>query len=333
LAGVVDYDPAELVLTLRPGTPLSEVETLLSANGQMFAFDPFDPLRHLEKGATVGGMVAAGLAGSRRLTRGSVRDHLLGFTAVSGRGEIFVAGGKVVKNVTGFDLSKVMCGSWGRLAVITELTLKVLPAAQMETTLVVLGLNPKAAHTVMTRALGSRADVSAAAYLPARLGDCSKVLLRLEGVPVSITARVPILSQALVGYDLQEVAEGSFLWREIASLSVFAEAARLWRIVLPSREMPALAQLLEEQSATWFADWAGGLVWTDWSGVTDVLRNHVANAHGHAMLIRADVETFAYVPALHPQMQGVARLEERVRRAFDPASVFETGRFGGGYAD
>jgi len=161
LAGVVDYDPAELVLTVRPGTPLSEISTLLADAGQMFAFESLDPAPMLgsDARATIGGMVAAGLAGSRRLTRGSVRDHLLGFSAVSGRGESFVAGGKVVKNVTGYDLAKLVSGSWGRLAALTELTLKVLPASAMCRTRVVSGLSPADARLAMARLLLGNATV------------------------------------------------------------------------------------------------------------------------------------------------------------------------------
>lgn len=329
LAGVVDYDPAELVLTVRPGTPLSDIEALLTANGQMLAFEPFDPARGSPRAATIGGMVAAGLAGSRRLTRGSVRDHLLGFTAVSGRGELFVAGGKVVKNVTGYDLSKLMCGSWGRLAAMTELTLKVLPAPAEELTLVVSGLEPEEARKAMAMALASRAEVAAAAYLPASSGNPSQVLLRLEGIAVSIAARVPILATALGDVELQPGAEAATLWRDIADLKPLDAAANHWRIVLPARAMPRLAAMLEEQKSAWFSDWAGGLVWTDWSGDPGKLRTTVEQVGGHAMLVKASDEIRNMVPALHPQSLGVARLEERVRRAFDPSGVFETSRFGG----
>lgn len=333
ISGVVDYDPAELVLTVRPGTPLAQVEAMLAAKGQILAFDPFDLARGQATGATVGGMIAAGLAGSRRLTRGSVRDHLLGFTAVSGRGEIFVAGGKVVKNVTGFDLSKLMCGSWGRLAVMTEVTLKVLPASEMEKTFAVAGLTPESARKAMSAALGSQADVTAAAYLPGTGGVVSQTLLRLEGFAPSIAARIPILARAVDGCNMIDLADGADRWREIARLSMLSGATRLWRIVLPARDMPALAELLDRQGSKWLADWAGGLVWTDWSGDAALLRDWLTRVGGHAMLLRADDETHTRVPMLHPQGAGLAKLEERVRRAFDPAGVFETRRFGNNHAN
>jgi glycolate oxidase FAD binding subunit len=333
IAGVVDYDPAELVLTVRPGTPLAEVEAMLATKGQMLAFDPFDLARGQAKGATVGGMIAAGLAGSRRLTRGSVRDHLLGFTAVSGRGEIFEAGGKVVKNVTGYDLSKLMCGSWGRLAVMTEVTLKVLPAPEIEKTFAIAGLTPEAARKTMAAALGSQADVAAAAYLPGLSDAVSQTLLRLEGIAPSIAARIPILARAVNGCDIADVANGAARWTEIARLSALAGADRLWRIVLPARELPALAEMMERQDAKWLADWAGGLVWTDWPGDAELLRDHLTRVGGHATLLRADEETRSRVPMLQPQGAGITKLEERVRRAFDPAGVFETERFGNDHAN
>jgi len=333
IAGVVDYDPAELVLTVRPGTPLAEVEALLAANGQMLAFEPWDLTRSSGPGATIGGMVAAGLAGPRRVTRGSVRDHLLGFAAVSGRGERFVAGGKVVKNVTGYDLSKLMCGSWGRLAVLTELTLKVLPAPPLMRTLAIFGLEAATARLAMAKALGSRADVAAAAYLPGS-GECpSRVLLRLEGIAPSIAARIDILAQALSDVELADMEDGNGEWGAVAGLSSLAGASQLWRIVLPARAMPELGQMLDAHGAAWLADWAGGLVWTGWTGEPAPIRAYAESAGGHAMLVRADGETRARIPTFHPQSAGIVRLEARVRRAFDPAGVFETGRFGDGHAD
>ena len=184
-AGVVDYDPPELVLTVRAGTPLAEVQALVAGEGQMLAFDPFDHAAILGGAprATIGGVIAAGVSGPARLSRGAARDHLLGFTAVSGRGEKFVAGAKVVKNVTGYDLPKLITGSWGRLAAITELTLKVLPAPQTQRTLVARGLDPAAAVAAMARAMGSAAEVSAAAHLPAWQGG-PVTALRLDGFPI-----------------------------------------------------------------------------------------------------------------------------------------------------
>jgi glycolate oxidase FAD binding subunit len=189
-AGVVDYDPPELVLTVGAGTPLAQIEALVASEGQMLAFDPFDHGAMLgnDGGATIGGIIAAGVAGPARLSRGGARDHLLGFTAVSGRGEKFVAGAKVVKNVTGYDLPKLMAGSWGRLAALTELTLKVLPAPRTQQTLVMRGLDPAGAVAAMARAMGSAAEVTAAAHLPDWRGE-AMTALRLDGFAESVAAR------------------------------------------------------------------------------------------------------------------------------------------------
>ncbi len=183
LSGVIDYDPAELVLTVRAGTRLDEIETLLASEGQMLTFEPFDfgPVFGRTSGAsTIGGVVGAGLAGSRRLSAGNVRDHVLGFSAVSGSGEIFKAGGRVVKNVTGYDVSKVMTGSWGRLALLTEISLKVLPRPRETLTLALRGLPVDPAMTAMAKAMRSQAELAAGAYVPR--DQSSLTLFRLEGV-------------------------------------------------------------------------------------------------------------------------------------------------------
>ena len=239
-AGVVDYDPPELVLTVRAGTPLAEVEALVAGEGQMLAFDPFDHGAMLgnDGGATIGGVVAAGVAGPARLSRGGARDHLLGFTAVSGRGEKFVAGAKVVKNVTGYDLPKLMAGSWGRLAALTELTLKVLPRPREKLTLALRGLTEQTAISAMAKALGSSAEVSACAHLPEAEGQGgSLTLLRLQGVGPSVAARAAGLEALLasVGATVRLAnADAEEHWRSLTTLALLGSGP-LWRIsVAPS---------------------------------------------------------------------------------------------------
>src|SRR5215468_6495527 len=170
LSGIVDYAPEELVVTLRAGTSMREVEDLLAQRNQMLAFEPPDlgPLLAQEAGqGTLVGTLMGNLAGPRRLSAGAARDHLLGFSGVNGRGETFKSGGRVVKNVTGYDLSKLMAGSWGTLAVLTEVTLKVLPRPQTEATVLLHGIDEPTAGRVMTAAVTSSCDVSGAAHLPA----------------------------------------------------------------------------------------------------------------------------------------------------------------------
>lgn len=322
LSGVVDYDPAELVLTLRPATPLAEVQALLAGAGQMLAFEPWGA-----PGATIGGTVAAGVAGSRRVTAGSARDHLLGFAAVSGRGERFVAGAKVVKNVTGYDLPKLMAGSWGRLGAMTELTLKVLPAPRETVTLAAAGLAPAAAHAAMACALGSNAEVSAAAHLSRGV-----TLLRVAGFGPSVAARCAILPGLLAGHcPLQRLdeADAEPLWAE-AMTGAALRGAVLWQVHLPPRQAPAVIAALDEAglATDWAMDWGGARIWLATDAQSDRLRAMVTPFGGEATLVRAPEPMRARVPALHPRTPGVAALEQRVRRAFDPAGVFATGRFG-----
>jgi len=331
--GIVDYDPAELVLTVSAGTPLAEVEALVAGEGQMLAFEPFDHGRLLGAVAgvaTIGGVVAAGVAGSRRVTTGSVRDHLLGFRAVSGRGEEFVAGAKVVKNVTGYDLPKLMAGSWGRIAAMTELTLKVLPRPRVTATLIADGLGDRAALAAMTRALGSHAEVSAAAHLPAEANaGTAATLFRVAGFAPSVEARcvmLPDMLRASCSLRRAEPSEADQLWTRVRDASPL-DGPTLWRVHVPPSAACGVTVSLAPMGARWLFDWGGGLVWLACEAPAADVRAAAAAAGGQAMLVRAPDAIWASVPAQHPRAGGVMALERRVRRAFDPAGVFETGRF------
>jgi glycolate oxidase FAD binding subunit len=317
LNGVVDYDPAELVLTVRPGTPLAEVQALVAAQGQMLAFEPYGA-----PGATIGGTIAAAVAGSRRVTAGSARDHLLGFTAISGRGESFVAGAKVVKNVTGYDLPKLMAGSWGRLGAMTELTLKVLPAPRCTVTLVAEGLTPEAAHALMAAALGSNADVSAAAHLARGI-----TLLRVAGFAPSVEYRCQALPRLLAAHgslSRMEEAEAAPLWHEAMTGDALKGAIR-WRVHLPPRLAPYFIDISGPDD--WAMEWGGGRLWLGFDLPVRVPRKLAEADGGEAFLVQAAPEIRARIPAFQPRAKGVAELEARVRRAFDPLDVFVTGRF------
>jgi glycolate oxidase FAD binding subunit len=334
LTGVIDYDPAELVLTVRPGTPLAEVEALLAGRGQMLAFDPYDhgPLFGGEAGrTTIGGVVAAGVNGSLRLSGGGVRDHLLGFRAVSGRAEAFAAGAKVVKNVTGYDLPKLAAGSWGRLFAMTELTLKVLPRPPVRATRAIEGLEPGEAVRLMAAVMGSQAEVGAAAYVPAALrSGRSLTALRILGFCPSVAARCEMVERLLAAHGaalaLAEDEDAAF-WQGMRALDALAGDAPLWRVNVPPSGGPAVVAALDPLGARWVLDWAGGLVWLAFDGDPALVRDAAARAGGHAMLVRAPEAMRATVPALQPPVAGVGALETRVRRAFDPEGVFETGRF------
>ena len=332
--GVQDYDAPELMLTAGAATPLAEVQALLRQQGQMLAFAPFDhaPMFGRPAGAaTLGGVVAAGVAGSQRLTQGGARDHLLGFQAVSGRGEVFIGGAKVVKNVTGYDLPKLMAGSWGRLAALTQVTLKVLPRPRLRTTRLLFGLTPAEAVRLMAEAMGSKAEVAAAAHLSRHPGfDGPLTALRLQGFPISVKARSAMLDTLLAGRggveSLHEEACEAF-WDEVATARPLPTAPPLWRINVAPSAAPSLLAALEPLEGTWLLDWAGGLVWIASEGDAQGVRTAAEAAGGHAMLVRGPLGLRTATPALQPPAPGVAALEARIRRAFDPSGVFETGRF------
>ncbi len=220
LNAVASYEPSELIITVEAGAPLADVKSLIDARNQQFAFDPMDtaPLLGTAGIGTIGGMIGAGLAGPRRIRAGGARDHLLGAHAVSGFGDSFKTGGKVVKNVTGYDLCKLLTGSWGTLAVMTEVTLKVMPRPETERTLVLRGLDDIAANRAMTAALGSPFDVSSAAHLPssvfrpangalATLASQGQAvtLLRLEGIEASAVSRAASLTKLVAEFGAAEL--------------------------------------------------------------------------------------------------------------------------------
>ncbi len=342
--GVTFYEPDELVIALRPGTPLAEVEATVAARGQMLAFEPPDlgPLYGLRAGTgTIGGVIATNLSGPRRIKAGAARDHMLGLRAVSGRGEIFKSGGRVVKNVTGYDLSKGLTGSFGTLAVFTEVTLKVLPAAKTETTLAIEGLSDAAAVAALCRALGSPADVSGAAHLPegvASLGfDGPATLIRIEGVPPSVTDRAGRLTALLadVGPARQIAADESrAAWRAVGGVAPFVGTDEtVWKISVAPTTGPKLTARLAALGGRCFYDWGGGLVWLALPAASDAASGArairaaiAAEGGGHATLVRAPDATRAAVPVFEPQPAPLAALTRRLKTQFDPLGLLNPGR-------
>ncbi len=346
LSGVTLYEPEELVLAARAGTPLAEVEALLAEHGQQFAFEPMDYgplLGGPPGGGTVAGMLAANLSGPRRLKAGAARDHVLGISAVSGRGEAFKSGGRVVKNVTGYDLSKGLAGSWGTLAVLTDVTFKVLPKAETETTLALRGLSDASAAGAMALAMGSAAEVSSAAHLPenvapradAALAGASATLLRLEGVAPSVTSRLGQLAQTLGTFPDHELLQGDAsarVWQAIRDCRPFADGGErpVWRVSVAPAAGPTLVDLLRrEAAADAFYDWQGGLVWLrmDFDPEADLVRRLVRQAGGgHATLVRAAPQWRAAIPVFEPQAEALAALAARLKHEFDPHGVLNPGR-------
>lgn len=344
LTGVTLYEPEELVLSARAGTPLAEIEALLEKHGQQLAFEPMDCSALLGSGGsgTLGGTLAANLAGPRRLKAGSARDHVLGIAAVSGRGDAFKSGGRVVKNVTGYDLSKAMAGSWGTLAAVTDVTFKVLPAAEDESTLALRGLTDDQASIVMAAAMGSSAEVSSAAHLPegvagsvAGLGSGAATLVRVEGFGPSVKSRVGLLKKLFADAREIELHSGKnsrALWRGIRDCAPFADGTEkpVWRIsVAPTAGHDVALAIRQHAPATVFYDWQGGLVWLRMEGGDEasLVRQAVAKfGGGHATLLRAPVDIRTSVPVFQPQPTALSTLSARLRKEFDPRTILNPGR-------
>lgn len=355
LNAVTSYEPNELIITVEAGAPLADVLSLIDSKNQQFAFEPMNtaPLLGTSDMGTIGGMIGAGLAGPRRIKAGGARDHLLGAQAVSGFGDSFKAGGKVVKNVTGYDLCKLLAGSWGTLAVMTEVTLKVMPKPETECTLLLRGLDDAAANRAMTAALGSPFDVSAAAHVPSSafrggdrsgLGDLgaagqAATLLRLEGIAASVAHRMTTLGKLMAPFGATEMIEdaaSAALWASIRDVRPFAADGALgawpvWRIVCPPASGTALGErLARETGGDVVYDWGGGLIWAAVPPKPDahaaMLRERVNAFGGHATLLRAAEDIRRNIDVFHPQPDGLAALGERVRHSFDPKHILNRGR-------
>jgi glycolate oxidase FAD binding subunit len=337
ISGIVDYAPEELVVTLRAGTPLAEVEALLAQRNQMLAFEPPDlgPLLGQEAGqGTLVGTLMGNFAGPRRLSAGAARDHLLGFSGVNGRAESFKSGGRVMKNVTGYDLSKLLAGSWGTLAVLDEVSVKVLPAPDQTATLVLHGLDDAAAVKAMCAAMGSSHEVSGAAHVDGRTA------LRLEGVAPSVEARLKGLRELLADAGARQEALGTLesraFWREVRDVAPFVglSDAVVWKISCPPTEGPGVVARIANRrpGARAFYDWSGGLVWLALPSSADadhaLVREAIGPTGGHATLVRASEAVRAAVPVFQPQAPALVALAGRVKESFDPRGLFNPGRMG-----
>jgi len=369
LWGITHYEPDELVLTARAGTPLSEIATALNDHNQMLAFEPMDfgPVLGLPAmddatsvdaiSGTIGGMVGAGFAGPRRIRQGGVRDHVLGFRAISGRGELFKSGGKVMKNVTGFDLSKLMTGSFGTLAVMSEISIKVMPKPDKARTVLVYGLSDEDAIRCMADALNSPYEVSSAAHLPVSLARRSSIpmiadsnksvtAIRVEGPEPSVASRCAslrdLLGKGRGNEELHTARSRAFWWatRDLDFLKSEIgvqdkDRAQVWRLsVPPSHGARVLSNLVNQCGGRGMYDWGGGQIWYVMPHQPDaahtVVRGAIADCGGHATLVRADETVRAAVPVFQPQPEGLAALSMRIKKAFDPEGILNPGRMGAG---
>ncbi len=349
LRGITLYRPTELVISARSGTPLSEITQTLGEQGQELAFEPIDH-RTLYGGEgaepTIGGVVACNLSGPRRVNAGAARDHLLGVRAVNGRGEVIKNGGRVVKNVTGYDLCKLFAGSFGTLGILTEVTLKVRPKAERTATLVLFGLDEIAGQAAMAEALGSPFDVTGAAYLPATqartlgvsaLADTgtSATVIRLEGFTDSVAYRTEALRgsySSRIATAVLDDADGASVWADIRDVRpLAASSGSLWRVSTTPSEGPAvLARLRERSPVDAVLDWGGGLVWLAVEAGDDdgaaAVRDAVRPSGGHATLVRPAGGGPGEGEVFDPPPPVLAMLGDRIKRSFDPDRILNPGR-------
>lgn len=335
-AGIRQYEPEELVLTAGAATPLAEIERTLAAKRQMLAFEPADwraLLGSAVTSPTLGGVVACNLSGPRRICQGAARDHVLGVAAISGRGEAFKAGGRVVKNVTGYDLCKLLAGSYGTLAVMTEISVKVLPAPEATRTVALTGLDDARAVAAMTHCLNSPHELSGAAHLPNANGR-ARTLSRVEGPTPSVEARSQALRDELKPFGTAEIlgdADSEVLWKSVRdAVPLAAGEQAIWRVSMAPTASPAfLGAVRTALDVDYFLDWGGGLVWLAVRGAEDGGAGPIRAAlggQGHATLARASAALRAAVPVFQPLPPALAALSARVKDGFDPKHVLNRGR-------
>ncbi len=325
LSGVTLYEPGALTLVAQAGTPLEDIVAGLAAENQRLAFEPMDhrALLGSDGAPTIGGVVAANVSGPRRVQSGACRDFLLGVRFVDGQGTVIRNGGRVMKNVTGYDLVKLMAGSWGTLGVLSEVSLKVLPQVETEATLRIGVPDAATGVQVLSAGLGSPFEVSGAAYDPV----AGEALVRIEGFAEQVAYRVGKLRDVLgqIGApDTVEYGEKSErIWVSIRDVGPFhGQAGDVWRMSVKPTDAPGIAARLEANDLLF--DWGGGLIWARVPEGTD-LRARVGSFSGHATLVRASAETRARLGVFQPEQPALAALSRGLRDRFDPRGIFNPG--------
>jgi len=336
LGGITLYEPGALTIVARAGTPLSEIEAALEAEGQQLAFEPMDHrgLLGTNGAPTIGGVVAANISGPRRIQAGACRDFLLGARFVDGAGRVIKNGGRVMKNVTGYDLVKLMAGSWGTLGVLSEVSLKVQAVPETQATLVARGLSLADGVAALARALGSPYDVTGAAHLDI---DSGATMVRLEGLQGMVDYRATaLLGAGFDGWERVDGASSVALWRSLRDVTPFAGgAAPVWRVSLKPSDAPAFAQALTAAGLAhrglW--DWGGGLGWLELAEAgadagAAALRAALAPMGGHATLVRAPEAVRVSVDVFQPQPASLAALSRGIKQKFDPRGILNPGLMG-----
>ncbi|HEX7074448.1 MAG TPA: FAD-binding protein [Hyphomicrobiaceae bacterium] len=349
LRGVTLYEPTELVMSARAGTLVSDIESQLAEKGQMLPFEPIDlgPALGGQAGrGTIGAVFATNLSGARRVATGSARDHLLGVHAINGRGEAFKSGGRVLKNVTGYDVARGVAGSWGTLAVLTEVTFKVVPRPERTATVALFGLTDDLATEVMCQAMGTPYEVSGAVHLPQPMAQRlltpefrepgkAVTALRIENLASFVAYRCDKLRENLAPYGKAEVLGDEVsraFWGELRRLSVLQQDSRpLWRIsTKPTNGYRVVEAIRRYMPVDAFYDWSGGLIWLELPEAADAgasdIRRVIAQFGGHATLMRAEPAVRSAIDVFQPLEPGVERLTRGIKSAFDPAGILNPGR-------
>jgi len=335
MTGITLYEPGALTIVAQAGTSLAEIAVALAAENQRLAFEPMDHrgLLGTTGTPTIGGVVAANVSGPRRIQSGAARDFVLGVRFVDGAGTIIKNGGRVMKNVTGYDLVKLFCGSWGTLGVMSEVSLKVLPQVAAGATVTVDGLDDATAVRAMAAALGSPFEVSGAAHVPESLGALAGTHLRIEGFASSVAYRAEQMKAVLGPFGPVRIEAdpdaSAALWAGLRDVSPYhGTSGDVWRLSVKPSDAPHLvARLPDAAQARAFYDWGGGLIWVECLPDTD-LRAVLGPFAGHATLVRAGAPTRAAIAPFHPEPAPIAALTAGLRARFDPRGILNPGRMG-----
>lgn len=337
LDGISFYEPAEMMMSVRAGTPVSVIDQTLDAKGQMLPFEPVDHRRlyGTDGDPTFGAVAACNISGPRRIQAGAARDSIVGLRFVNGRGEIIKSGGRVMKNVTGLDLVKLYCGSYGTLGILTEITFKVLPRPERIWTLELDSLNDTDAIHTLTRAMNSPYEVSGAAHLPAHGDEPARTLLRIEGMATSVRDRMAALRAFLVSPAPSRILEDEetvALWRDLRDGAFIAMPAgnAIWRVSVKPTQGPALiASLAKTPLERHFFDWSGGLVWLSMPATGDgsaaAIRAALSRLGGHATLIRAPDDIRRNVEVFQPLPESLMKITAGLKQSSDPRRLLNPG--------
>ena len=358
ICGIHMYEPDELVLTAASGTPIDEIKKILADKNQELEFEPANYTKllgnndiiddNIVKTGTIGGMIATNASGPRRIKVGAARDHFLGFKAISGRGEEFKSGGRVVKNVTGYDLSKIMAGSWGTLGVMSEITIKTMPKPETTRTILLLGAEPEQATKAMTQAFNSSNEISAAAWISEEIAVKSNVeilrltkghitAMRIEGEKKSVAYRCKKLRDMMNKMGkVEELHQdnSNIFWRDIRNVQPFSARGDnrvVWRVsCAPQDGWKVINKLKHLKSMQSYMDWGGGLVWIAIDapkvGAERLVRDIVNSYGGHAMLMRSSEKLRQNINIFHPPQSGLMKLTKKLKNNFDPHAILNPGR-------